>query len=390
MVLLRTGRRMTTLENKHRPRRFSEYKGGGWPLELVKNLVAGNRHSAQGGKNPYRVSNLLLYGNSSCGKTTLALLYARATLCPNRDEGTAEPCGTCPVCTGEDITNIYHHTIANPSDSHSIIEGFIERAACYPSINSDRPDQQRQFFIIDEFELASTALASRLLESLEFTPDTTTWILCSMDIEKLRSNRQMYEAITSRCVEVPLQPVTVELIAQELHEREGVGMGAALAIAELCNSNFRRAWQTIAALRTTKDIITEEDVYSHIAGGASDEERGKLWRALRDGNGKIVQNLLHKWQVDPVVLANLLVQDIVNNLHEPDESVQRLLLDLSKWYGHKHFPLVAVLIANLGATVVPTRVAPPVVKSASELINLIKPLPKLINPSISLGDLWKS
>jgi DNA polymerase III delta prime subunit len=377
---------MMTLENRHRPRRFSEYKGGGWPLDLIKSLVANNRHSSQGGLNPYRVGNILLYGASSCGKTTLAMLYARATLCPNREVGQYEPCGTCEVCTGVDVTNIYHHTIVNPTESHPILEGFIKRATCFPTYTTERVDQQRQFFIIDEFELATPSLASRLLESLEFSPDTTTWILCSMDIEKLRSNPQVYEAITSRCVEVPLQPPSPELIAAELVEKEGVEQEAALAIAQLTGGNFRRAWQVVTAISAIKPAVTVEDVYAHLSGGASKEARRTLWNVLARGNGKEVQEILASWVVDSVILANLLLGDIVDNLSEPNVQVQQLLLDLSRWYGHRHYPLVAVLLANLGTNILP-RVVPPVVSDASEVIKRLRPRPRLLDDT-SLGDLW--
>ncbi len=343
------------LANKNRPKFFKDYitsQGSSSNLtDVLKQLIARNLHA--------KVRKLWLTAPPGVGKTTAALLYARATLCHNRPEGEYEPCGECPVCTGEDVSNIFHYTITSPSEAREPIRQLIERSYSAPVSISTRADQYRQFIIIDEFELASPELAAMLLDPLEFSPETTTWIIISMDPEKLeRRDPVTKEAIDSRCAWFPLGRLTEEQIAEALVTNiDTLDYDAALAIAQLSEGNMRKAWNTLEFFLTVNEAenLTADDILLARTGGATPSSRESMWRALEEGNGLRVKEIFTSWlnkAPDAKAIAKLLEQDLLHFLDAPNTEIQQLLAALGRWYTSSHpYPLVSVFMSHLGNVV---------------------------------------
>lgn len=348
---------MESLANSRRPLFFKDYlgqgNGKGGPVDIVKRMIQQNLHSA--------IKNLWITGAPGCGKTTLAQLYTRAVLCHNRPEGEYEPCGDCPVCRGEDTTNIYHYTITSPAEAREPIRRLIERSYQYPVRITDRADQFYQFFIIDEAELASAELMAMLLDPLEHSPETTIWIIISMDPEKLEKRDPVIkEAIDSRCAGFALGRLSDESIAEALCEYyPDLEYDAALALAQFSGGNMRKAWNDLATLTLLHSPadLNADFILENQAGGATASERESMWQALEAGDGVKVKSYFDQWLSkcsNPKSVAFLLEQDLLNFLESKNPDVQVILAALARWYVSAHpYPLVTVFMQHLGAKVIP-------------------------------------
>lgn len=342
------------LANLYRPKFFKDFNESNiitrGSVEVVKELIKENEH--------FKLPSLLFSGSSGCGKSTLALLYAKATLCLNREPGEFEPCGYCEVCTGEDTSNIYHHTITNSTESREPIKQLINRAEQHPLQLTDRKDQNRQFIIIDEIQLASPELLAMLLHPLEHSPSTTTWILVTMDLDKLQTREPIIkEAIESRTTHLPLGRLSEESMAKTLlFHYPDLEFETALAISKLAEGNMRKVWNSFAAFQVLyKDVgaITADRVWETKLGSVDAYSREKMWKALADENAAEVKKIFEYWNnSDTKVIAKALEEDIIKSLDGPNEKAQLLLSDLSRWAISSHnFSLLAILLTHLGTNI---------------------------------------
>jgi DNA polymerase III gamma/tau subunit len=346
------------LANEHRPKFFKDYVGQGngigGPVDVIKNIISKNLHS--------QVGNLGIFGSSGTGKSSLSMLYSKATLCYNRLEGEFEPCGYCPVCLGEDVSNNTHYTITNSSDAWQPLRNLIELSRQSPINITNKSDRLRRIITIDEIENASPELLSMLFDALEFAPSSTTWVLISMDIEKLAlKNIQAAEAITGRVGELILSKFTDDSIASNLTIKlPDLNYEAALAIAKISIGNMRKAWQNLALCLTLVPLeeLTEELVLTSRTGGAISTSRQAMWKALGEGDGKQVKTIIDEWlsnSSDVKLLGNLLQKDIIDNLDTPSDKMQSLLAAIGRWSScGMSYPLNTVLMSYLGTNVIQT------------------------------------
>ena len=343
------------LANEYRPNFFHEFvsQGIGSPVDVIKSIISKNLHS--------QIGNTILLGASGCGKSSLARLYAMATLCHNRQEGECEPCGYCPVCLGEDTSNISHFTIHNSTSAWEPIRNLVDLSKQNPTISKEgiRADQFRRFIILDEIQNASPELLALLYDALEYAPASTSWILISMDIHKLISkNAATAEAITGRGAELHLPSFSDEVIAKNLVKRvSDLSWDAALATAKLSAGNMRKAWQNLAMFSALVPMeeLTEEIVLCSRTGGATQESRLEMWTALSKGDGATVKGIVEGWcsnAADIKLVGSLLQMDVVKALDNPSAELQSLLASLGRWYTGLNYPLVTVLMTHLGTNVI--------------------------------------
>ncbi len=302
---------MTTLANRKRPRTLNDVQGHAFTVSTLSIVIANDLWSEH--------APLFLQGAPGTGKTSMALLSARVTLCPNRPKGSSMNCGTCPTCKGEDTTNIVQYTCTG-ADADAIANLIdISRGQPLPKQGSPR----YRFFILDEVSNMSNQQLSKFLEVLETTNSYNIWILVSMKPEKLDAT--LANALLSRCSTYTFPPLTTEELNCTLVEG-GVGEGIARAISPYCNGNARLAWRKFDSLLMLNPDATPEWVEENLTGGATKESRALMWDLLYRGEVKKVMTLVQSWSCDSDSLVGLIKEDLVEAMCTNLNSIQGKLL----------------------------------------------------------------
>lgn len=338
-----------SLANNTRPQTLDEFRWQEFAVANFKAIISKNAHSKNNATGfDSHINNILLTGEPSSGKSTLAQIYARTTLCKNREEGSYIPCGHCDVCLGKDVSNIFYHCITNPTESRSIIEQFIQEAKNRPIAQGVRADQYRRFFIIDEAELMSHQLISMLLDPLENTIDSTTWILITMDLPKLqRAQPTVAEAILSRCTHYALGSYTYDQIATVLSEKRNIEYDAAYLLAQH-SGNLRGSWNNLSSfeLLTEGRTITYEDVTHYLLKGI---DKAYIRESLKDLVNEVVPDLV---DINENIFAEQLIEYLTNDVNQLSADGINMLVDLMRWQSLlNRYPLKSLLTVYKGKSI---------------------------------------
>lgn len=344
---------------KYRPRLMQDYiaqRGVGGPIDYLEALIKQN----------ISVRGLYFIAPSSGGKTTLTNAFVRTWFCENREEGSAEGCGTCQVCQTdnvEDIPNVTRYVVEDTGEE--LKEAFRElrdKSRSKPFSASENPQHHRRFILVDELEQASKERIRSLLDCVEKAPATTTWIFSSMGLSE-RWDVNTRDAILYRCTVLHLPPIDQTLAAQYIAGKTGESEAVIQAILKFAGGNMRLAWNRLSYFQTICKVdqtpLTPEVVYGALGGGADPESRQDFWAALQTGDSESVKSLLDCWvknsPANEEVIAQLLMEDLVEQISEPNRVIQMMIARLTQWLYHKNYrwPLKALFMEFLGKSLTP-------------------------------------
>ena len=168
----------------------------------------------------------LITGPPGSGRSTSALAFAAALVCPNGGCGKCVDCQNALAGTHVDIEHIVPEgVIYSVEDTRAL----IERAALAPSRS------HWHVIVIEDVDRFRAESASTLLKSLEEPPPGTVWLLCAP------TSDDVFETIRSRCRQVVLATPSLQLIAQQLSNRFGIDETMAKFAARAAQGHIGRA-----------------------------------------------------------------------------------------------------------------------------------------------------
>ncbi|HIE04124.1 MAG TPA: DNA polymerase III subunit delta' [Candidatus Latescibacteria bacterium] len=200
---------------------------------------------------------LLVHGPVGSGKHLLALALAQTFLCESPEEGL--PCGRCRSCSS--FASFEHpdvHILWPAPSSLSTEELSFRRALAEDPYAVPRPsgslgiaidrvrDLQHRLSlkpyrgrgkvgILFDAEYMRPEAANALLKTLEEPPRGTLLVLTSSAPERL------LPTVRSRCQEVPLHPLPVDAVAEELMRRFNLPHEGAVAVARASEGDMGKA-----------------------------------------------------------------------------------------------------------------------------------------------------
>ena len=188
---------MSTLYRDYRPSNFSQVFGQNHVKIALQNEIASNKLAHA----------YLFCGPRAVGKTTLARVLAKSINCPNRKEGSSEPCDTCPSCLS--ISNGSNLDIVEiDAASNTGVDNVRENIIASARVVSGRV--KYRVFIIDEVHMLSISAWNALLKTLEEPPKNVVFILCTTEIHKVPAT------IISRCERYDFKRISVADIVSKL------------------------------------------------------------------------------------------------------------------------------------------------------------------------------
>ena len=330
--------------NSNRPSVFSEYLSQNGAVNYIKSVIADNTHP----------NGIIINGKPGTGKTTLAQLYTKATLCLNREVGESEACGSCDVCKNNQHPNITYYRITEASSFKDVVGDLISISKSAPAVMTEevRSDNYRRFIIIDELQNATRQSISPFLDSLEFASEDTTVILISMDLDKL--DPIVKDAIESRCIELSLDTLPVKAIADKIQDKHPKAEYKALIlIAKLALGNMRKAWSLFEYFITqvSEEEITADLVYTQKYGGLNKERRESFLQSLQNNSWQDTKELLKEFnsKANDVIIAKTLLEELL--VLDLNPKGVELISALSLWLQSNYkIPLEAVFIQFEGHT----------------------------------------
>ncbi|MDR1703192.1 MAG: DNA polymerase III subunit gamma/tau [Clostridiales bacterium] len=212
----------SALYRRLRPRSFADVVGQGHIVRTLKNQITTGR-----------ISHAYLFcGTRGTGKTTTALIFAKAVNCLSPKDG--DPCGECAACHAVERGGGFN-VIEIDAASNNGVENIrdIREEVKYPPAEG-----KTKTYIIDEVHMLSASAFNALLKTLEEPPPGVIFILATTDPQKIPGT------VHSRCQRFDFKRVSVadmtEAVARYLTS-EGIDfeMDAVRHAARIADGSMR-------------------------------------------------------------------------------------------------------------------------------------------------------
>ncbi len=237
------------LHHKYRPQTFADLVG----QEAISTTLT----------NALRLQKIapayLFTGPRGTGKTSSARILAKSLNCMASQVPTAQPCGSCEVCSAIALgaaLDIIEIDAASNTGVDNIRE-IIERAQYAPV------QCRYKVYTIDECHMLTTSAFNSLLKTLEEPPDRVVFILATTDPQRV------LPTIISRCQRFDYRRIPVDAMVKHLTYIAGVEQimidsPSVKLIAQIAQGGLRDAESLLDRLSLLDGQITPDRVYDAI------------------------------------------------------------------------------------------------------------------------------
>ncbi len=312
---------------------FDELVGQEHIIDILKSAAADSR---TGSESQEMTHAWLFTGPPGSGRSSAAVAFAQALICPNQGCGTCNECQSAVTGGHPDVEIIRTEGLSIKVEE---LRELLTRVAWAPSMGGWR------IVVMEDADRLTESAANALLKAIEEPGTRTVWLLCAPTLH------DVLPTIRSRCRHLQLRTPSIEAVTQVLIKRDNIsptmadfaarvsqghiGRAKYLATNELVRSNRRVIMQlplqlgslaeAFLAAQTLVDIATEEaTALSELRDEREIEKlqeaygKGATGRGMATGAAKVVKEL----EKEQKSRATRLVRD----------SIDGALLDLATFY----------------------------------------------------------
>jgi len=189
--------------------------------------ASGDAHNVSHALNaPAMTHAWLITGPPGSGRSTLALAFAAALVCPEGGCGTCSSCRSVVAGTHSDVEHVVPEGVNYKMED---AVALIERSTLAPTRSA------WHIFVIEDVDRFRVDAASTLLKSLEEPPPGTVWILCAPTVD------DVFDTIRSRCRHVLLNTPSRDDVKNQLLQHYGIESATADWAARVSQGHIGRA-----------------------------------------------------------------------------------------------------------------------------------------------------
>jgi DNA polymerase-3 subunit delta' len=214
---------------------FEDLVGQEHIIEILQGAVAASRT----GEESQEMTHAWVFtGPPGSGRSSAAVAFAQALICPNNGCGTCSDCNAAKTSGHPDVEIIRTEGLSIKVEE---VRELLTRVAWAPSIGGWR------VVVMEDADRLTESAANALLKAIEEPGTRTVWLLCAPTLH------DVLPTIRSRCRHLQLRTPSLETVTKVLINRDNIAPGMADFAARVSQGHIGRA----------KYLATNESVRSN-------------------------------------------------------------------------------------------------------------------------------
>ena len=267
---------------------FDDLVGQEHIIEILQGAVAASR---TGEKSQEMTHAWVFTGPPGSGRSSAAVAFAQALICPNNGCGTCNDCNSAKTHGHPDVEIIRTEGLSIKVEE---VRELLTRVAWAPSMGGWR------VVVMEDADRLTESAANALLKAIEEPGTRTVWLLCAPTLH------DVLPTIRSRCRHLQLRTPSLEAVTNVLINRDHIAPGMADFAARVSQGHIGRAkyLATNESVRSNRKTImqlplqlgslavafqaaqTLVDLATTVANASSDERDEKEVEKLQEAYGK--------------------------------------------------------------------------------------------------------
>jgi DNA polymerase-3 subunit delta' len=267
---------------------FDDLVGQEHIIEILQGAVAASRTEEESQEMTHA---WVFTGPPGSGRSSAAVAFAQALICPNNGCGTCSDCNSAKTSGHPDVEVIRTEGLSIKVEE---VRELLTRVAWAPSMGGWR------VVVMEDADRLTESAANALLKAIEEPGARTVWLLCAPTLH------DVLPTIRSRCRHLQLRTPSLEAVTKVLINRDNIAPGMADFAARVSQGHIGRAkyLATNESVRSNRKLImqlplqlgslaaafqaaqTLVDLATQEANTSSDERDEKEIEKLQEAYGK--------------------------------------------------------------------------------------------------------